>query len=97
MAFEERRMRTETPPLGKFEESVNAMFWESHPYSWPVVGWPSDIPAISKAQADGSDGTYYVESRQRGADLVAVQGGQVVAALRALQQVGDPQIGHRPQ
>jgi len=28
------------------------MFWESHPYSWPVIGWPSDIPAISKAQAD---------------------------------------------
>ena len=22
------------------------------PISWPVVGWPSDIPAISKAQAD---------------------------------------------
>jgi predicted Zn-dependent peptidase len=28
------------------------MFWESHPYGWPVVGWPSDIPAITKAQAD---------------------------------------------
>ena len=24
----------------------------AHPYSWPVVGWPSDIPAITKAQAD---------------------------------------------
>jgi len=59
VVFEERRMRTEATPLGKFEESVNAMFWESHPYSWPVVGWPSDIPAISKAQADEFYGTYY--------------------------------------
>jgi predicted Zn-dependent peptidase len=45
-------MRTESTPLGKFQESLEAMFWESHPYSWPVIGWPSDIPAISKAQAD---------------------------------------------
>jgi predicted Zn-dependent peptidase len=35
------------------------MFWESSPYSWPVVGWPSDIPAISKAQADDFYATYY--------------------------------------
>ena len=59
VVFEERRMRTESTPTGKFEESLNAMFWESHPYHWPVVGWPSDIPAISKAQADDFYGTYY--------------------------------------
>ena len=52
VVLEERRMRTESTPLGKFQESLEAMFWESHPYGWPVIGWPSDIPAISKAQAD---------------------------------------------
>lgn len=59
VVFEERRMRTESTPTGKFEESFTAMFWESHPYHWPIVGWPSDIPAISKAQADDFYGTYY--------------------------------------
>lgn len=59
VVFEERRMRTESTPLGKFEESFNALFWESHPYGWPTVGWPSDIPAISKAQADEFYATYY--------------------------------------
>lgn len=59
VVFEERRMRTESTPLGKFEETFNAMFWSSHPYSWPVVGWPSDIPAISKAQADEFYALYY--------------------------------------
>jgi predicted Zn-dependent peptidase len=59
VVFEERRMRTESTPLGKFEEEFNAMFWESAPYSWPVVGWPSDIPAISKAQADDFYATFY--------------------------------------
>ena len=59
VVFEERRMRTDSTPLGKFAEEYNAMFWESSPYSWPVVGWPSDIPAISKAQADAFYATYY--------------------------------------
>ena len=59
VVFEERRMRTESTPTGKFTESFNSLFWESHPYSWPVIGWPSDIPAISKAQADEFYATYY--------------------------------------
>jgi predicted Zn-dependent peptidase len=44
VVFEERRLRTEATPLGKYEETFESMFWESHPYNWPVVGWPSDIP-----------------------------------------------------
>jgi predicted Zn-dependent peptidase len=52
VVFEERRMRTESTPLGKFQEQFEAMFWDAHPYNWPVVGWPSDIIAISKQQAD---------------------------------------------
>jgi predicted Zn-dependent peptidase len=59
VVFEERRMRTESTPLGKFAESFESMFWESCTYSWPVVGWPSDIPAISKAQADDFYGIFY--------------------------------------
>ena len=59
VVFEERRMRTESTPLGKFEETYEAMVWSSHPYLWPTVGWPSDIPAISKAQADEFYGLYY--------------------------------------
>ena len=59
VVFEERRMRVESTPLGKFAESFNSMVWESHPYGWPVIGWPSDIPAISKKDADEFYGLYY--------------------------------------
>ncbi|MBM3829468.1 MAG: insulinase family protein [Verrucomicrobia bacterium] len=59
VVFEERRMRTESTPTGRIEETFWAMFWESHPYSWPVVGWPSDIPAITKKQADEFYALYY--------------------------------------
>ena len=52
VVFEERRMRTESTPLGKFQEQFQAMFWDAHPYNWPIVGWPSDLVAISKPQAD---------------------------------------------
>src|SRR5437868_2328708 len=59
VVFEERRMRTDSTPLGKFSEEFNAMFWESIPYTWPTVGWPSDIPSISRAQADEFYSTFY--------------------------------------
>jgi predicted Zn-dependent peptidase len=56
---EERRMRTESTPTGKFEEAFEAMFWESSPYSHPVVGWPSDVESITRAQAERYFGIYY--------------------------------------
>jgi predicted Zn-dependent peptidase len=59
VVFEERRMRTESTPTGKFTESLMAMFWESCPYHWPVIGWPSDLPAITKAEADDFYTTFY--------------------------------------
>jgi predicted Zn-dependent peptidase len=59
VVFEERRMRTESTPLGKFDEEFEAMFWEASPYHWPVLGWPSDIPSISKRQADEFYKLYY--------------------------------------
>src|SRR5262245_51354602 len=59
VVHEERRLRTESTPTGKFEEQSEAMFWISVPYMWPVVGWPSDLMVISKAQADEYYNTYY--------------------------------------
>ncbi len=59
VVHEERRLRTESTPTGKFDEQFDAMFWQSHPYHWPVVGWPSDLRVISKEQADAYFATYY--------------------------------------
>jgi predicted Zn-dependent peptidase len=59
VVHEERRLRTESTPTGKFDEQFEAMFWESHPYSWPVLGWPSDLRTVSKEQADEYFDTYY--------------------------------------
>ena len=59
VVFEERRLRTESTPTGKLEEAFEEMFWHGHPYTWPVVGYPSDIPAITKAQADEYYSLFY--------------------------------------
>ena len=59
VVHEERRLRTESTPTGEFDEVFDAMFWQSHPYSWPVVGWPSDLRSYSLDQAREYFETYY--------------------------------------
>jgi predicted Zn-dependent peptidase len=66
VVFEERRLRTESTPLGKYDEAFNALFWEAHPYSWPVVGWASDIPAYTLAQAREYFATHYAPNNLTG-------------------------------
>ena len=66
VVFEERRLRTESTPLGKFDEEFGAMFWQAHPYSWPVVGWPSDIPMYTLQQAKDYFATYYAPNNLTG-------------------------------
>jgi predicted Zn-dependent peptidase len=51
VVHEERRMRTDSTPTGKFDEEFNALFWTSSPYSWPVVGWPSDLDGLTRQEA----------------------------------------------
>jgi len=41
-------MSLENTPTGRIEESFDAMFWESSPYGWSVLGWPWDIENISR-------------------------------------------------
>jgi len=59
VVFEERRMRTESTPTGVPDEVFNSMFWRGSTYAWPVVGWPSDIAAITRAQAEHYFSVYY--------------------------------------
>jgi predicted Zn-dependent peptidase len=66
VVFEERRLSVESTPLGKFDEAFEALFWEAHPYKWPVIGWPSDIPTYSLAQAKEYFATYYAPNNLTG-------------------------------
>ena len=59
VVHEERRLRTDSTPTGKFQEQFNAMFWGSSPYSWPVVGWPSDLEGMTREEALAFFDVYY--------------------------------------
>jgi predicted Zn-dependent peptidase len=59
VVFEERRLRTESTPTGRLDEAFEEMFWHGHPYTWPIIGYASDIPAITKAQADEYYALFY--------------------------------------
>jgi predicted Zn-dependent peptidase len=66
VVFEERRLGVESTPLGKYDEEFNALFWEASPYKWPVVGWASDIPMYTLAQAKQYFATYYAPNNITG-------------------------------
>jgi predicted Zn-dependent peptidase len=59
VVYEERRRSVESTPTGPFQVSLDASFWDSSPYGWPVIGWPSDIAMVTKAQADEYYSLYY--------------------------------------
>lgn len=59
VVHEERRLRTDSTPTGKFQEQFDSLFWQSSPYGWPVVGWPSDLEGITREEALSFFGLYY--------------------------------------
>ena len=48
---EERRLRIESTPTGRFDEELDSAFWTASPYGWPVIGWPSDIENVTREEA----------------------------------------------
>jgi predicted Zn-dependent peptidase len=59
VVHEERRLRTDSTPTGRFQEQFDAMFWASCGYAWPVIGWPSDLNSYTYEQAQDYWNTYY--------------------------------------
>ena len=59
VVHEERRMRLESSPTGELSEQFDAMFWQSSPYSWSVIGWPTDLNSYSREDFDAYFNIYY--------------------------------------
>jgi predicted Zn-dependent peptidase len=55
---EERRM-SENRPGYFFSEQLNSAFYAANPYSWPVVGWMSDISRVTKEEMIAYRNQYY--------------------------------------
>lgn len=57
---EERRMRTESTPVGRLLEEFLAVAYTAHPYGRSLVGWPSDIIATTMDDTREFYNSYYV-------------------------------------
>ena len=62
VVMEERRMRTDSSPIGRMLEEFLAMSYIGHPYGRPLVGYQSDLENFTRAQALELYEKYYVPS-----------------------------------
>ncbi len=70
VVIEERRLRTDSNPIGRLvEQFINASF-QAHPYHRPTVGWMSDLNSFSATDAQQFFDEYYIPSNM----VVAVVG-----------------------
>lgn len=62
VVMEERRLRTESRPIGRLMEQFVATAFTAHPYHHPVIGHASDIQSYTITDAKKFFETYYVPS-----------------------------------
>ncbi|MDR3220402.1 MAG: insulinase family protein, partial [Candidatus Accumulibacter sp.] len=51
VVMEERRMRTDDQPPAALSEQTHAVAFQAHPYRAPVIGWMSDLEAMTAQDA----------------------------------------------
>lgn len=79
---EERRMRTEDNPRSLMNEALNAAVFVASPYRRPVVGWMSDLEAMTPDDARAFYQRWYVPANA----AVVVAGDVDVAQVKALAE-----------
>ena len=75
VVLEERRMRTDSNPIGRLVEQFLATAYVAHPYGRSGVGWPSEVGQVTATQAMDFHKKYYV-----GGDIVVSVVGDVKAS-----------------
>jgi len=75
VVVEERRMRTDSNPIGRLVEQFLATAYVAHNYGRSGVGWPSEVSQITATEAMKFHRKYYV-----GADIVIAVVGDVKAS-----------------
>jgi len=70
VVMEERRMRTESSPVGRLVEQFLAQAFIAHPYHHPTIGWASDVESFSATDARRFYDRYYIPANM----VVAVVG-----------------------
>jgi predicted Zn-dependent peptidase len=70
VVIEERRMRTDSNPIGRLLEQFVTAAFQAHPYHRPTIGWMADLNSFSATDAQHFFDEYYIPSNM----VVAVVG-----------------------
>src|SRR5580700_5354795 len=70
VVIEERRMRTDSNPVGRLLEQFTTAAFQAHPYHRPTIGWMADLNSFSASDAQHFFDEYYIPSNM----VVAVVG-----------------------
>jgi len=84
---EERRLRSEDDPQGALVETLYAQAFLSHPYHWPVIGWFTDLDAMSLEDLQYHYDTYYSPNN---ATLIVVGDIKADALLPTIKNLFEP-------
>ena len=79
---EERRQRTEESPRARMFEAMNAMVYQASPYRRPIIGWMSDIEAMTPNDAREFHQRWYTPANA----AVVIAGDVDVEKTRALAE-----------
>ena len=70
VVMEERRLRTDSNPIGRLLEQFVTAAYRAHPYHRPTIGWMDDLNSFSATDAQNFFHQYYIPSNM----VVAVVG-----------------------
>lgn len=62
VVIEERRMRTDSNPIGRLLEQFTTAAYQAHEYHRPTIGWMSDLNSFSATDAQKFFDKYYIPS-----------------------------------
>ncbi len=81
VVMEERRLRTESQPIGRMIEQMLAAAFVAHPYGYPTVGYMSDLQSFSRKDALAFYEKHYAPGNMTIAIVGAVKAGELIPML----------------
>ena len=82
VVYEERRMRTESSPVGRLLDEFIHASYVAHPYGFGGIGHPSDLKSFSRTQGEEYFRTHYVAKNM----VTAVVGDVTLDDVRRLAE-----------
>ena len=93
VVIEERRLRTDSNPVGRLLEQFDEAAFAAHPYHRPTVGWMSDLNSFSATDAQRFFDKYYVPANM----VVAIAGDVKAAEAMPILEKYFSRLPARPQ